>query len=96
MVCTSNSSIYTDLKLRKKKKKKFLISGEFISWFWCVVTILRFITVLIIINALIIIKKHKTKSYMKIFIHGMKKLTEYKCITEFCFGKQIKPLDVML
>lgn len=56
MVCTSNSSIYTDLKLRKKKKK-FLISGEFISWFWCVVTTLRFITVLIIINALIIIKK---------------------------------------
>lgn len=41
-------------------------------------------------------KKHKTKSYMKIFIHGMKKLTEYKCITEFYFGKQIKPLDVML
>lgn len=35
----------------------FLISGEFISWFWCVVTTLRFITVLIIINALIIIKK---------------------------------------
>lgn len=60
------------------------------------VTTLRFITVLIIINALIIKKKHKTKSYMKIFIHGMKKLTEYKCITEFCFGKQIKPLDVML
>lgn len=56
MVCTSNSSIYTDLKLRKKKKK-FLISGEFISWFWCVVTTLRFITVLIIINALIIKKK---------------------------------------
>lgn len=56
MVCTSNSSTYTDLKLRKKKKK-FLISGEFISWFWCVVTTLRFITVLIIINALIIKKK---------------------------------------
>lgn len=28
----------------------FLISGEFISWFWCVVTTLRFITVLIIIK----------------------------------------------
>lgn len=66
MVCTSNSSIYTDLKLRKKKKK-FLISGEFISWVWCVVTTLRFITVLIIINALIIKKTQDQKLHEDLY-----------------------------
>lgn len=75
----------------------FLISGEFISWFWCVVTTLRVITALIIINALIIKKKTQDqKLHENLYKWYEKTVTEYKCITQLCFGKQIKPLDVML